>query len=107
MTFRALYCLTRHVFVVFTFKFETQIVLELIEMHEGDLARALLAEAPPLKEFAIEYPEKRMQLEHWARRGARVDPKDMYPPGSNKEKRREELSAAVKKVSERKLNQHK
>ncbi len=69
-------------------------------MHEGALAGVLLAEAPPLKELAIEHPERRMQLEHWAKRGARVDPKDMYPPGSSKEKRREELSIAVKKVSE-------
>ncbi len=84
----------------FTFKFLIQIVLELVEMHEGALAGVLLAEAPPLKELAIEHPERRMQLEHWAKRGARVDPKDMYPPGSSKEKRREELSIAVKKVSE-------
>ncbi len=100
MAFHTLYRLISPVFLCFTFKFEIQIVLELVEMHEGDLARVLLAEAPPLKELAIEHPDRRMQLEHWARRGARVDPKDMYPPGSNKEKRREELSTTVKKASE-------
>lgn len=39
-----------------------------------------------------EEPDRYLRLEHWLQKGATVDPRDLYPAGSSKEKRRAEIA---------------
>lgn len=39
-----------------------------------------------------EEPDRYLRLEHWLQKGAAIDPRDLYPAGSSKEKRRAEIA---------------
>lgn len=39
-----------------------------------------------------EEPDRYLRLEHWLQKGASIDPRDLYPAGSSKEKRRAEIA---------------
>lgn len=39
-----------------------------------------------------EEPDRYLRLEHWLQKGATIDPRDLYPAGSSKEKRRAEIA---------------
>jgi len=71
-----------------------QAVLELVEARELELARAVLRSAAPLERVRQEAPDRYLRLEHWCDRGVQ-DGRELYPPGSNKEKRRAEVAAAL------------
>jgi len=71
-----------------------QVVLELIELRELDLAKELLRSAAPLNQMKLEAPEQYLRLEHWTNRGVN-DGRELYPPGSNKEKRRAEIAETL------------
>lgn len=77
-----------------------QIILELLEMREGELAREILRTAEPFTLLKVDDPERFLKLEHWVKRscvggGAGVDIRDLYPPGSSRDKRRAEIADAL------------
>ncbi|KAG5189648.1 WD40-repeat-containing domain protein [Tribonema minus] len=77
-----------------------QVVLELLEMREGELARELLRTAEPFAKLKVENPERFLKLEHWVKRacsggGTSLDPRDLYAAGNSREKRRAEVADAV------------
>ncbi|CAN0251575.1 unnamed protein product, partial [Phaeothamnion confervicola] len=81
-----------------------QIVLELLEMRETELARELLRSADPFVALKTEDPERYLRLEHFLQRasgggkgggGGPLDMRDLYPPGSSKEKRRAQIADAL------------
>ncbi|CAN0341507.1 unnamed protein product [Pylaiella littoralis] len=69
-----------------------QLVLELLEMRELDVAREILRTADPFLQMKKEEPDRYLRLEHWLQKGAAIDPRDLYPAGSSKEKRRAEIA---------------
>jgi WD40 repeat-containing protein SMU1 len=72
-----------------------QIFFELLEAREFDLAGEILRNSP-LTSLATTDPQRHLELDHWVRKGAALSVRELYPPGSSKEKRREELAAAIK-----------
>jgi WD40 repeat-containing protein SMU1 len=70
-----------------------QIVLELVEVKETEVARALLRQTKPMSLLKQEQPERYLRLEHMIARGY-SDPKDLYS-GVTKEKKRAELAEEI------------
>lgn len=48
--------------------------------------------ADPFLQMKKEEPDRYLRLEHWLQKGAAIDPRDLYPAGSSKEKRRAEIA---------------
>ena len=73
-------------------------VLELLELHETDTARAILRSAPALQTLKHEDPERYLRMEHMMNRPI-FDQREAYPDGGSKESRRaqiaNELASAV------------
>eukprot|EP00922_Rhytidocystis_sp_ex-Travisia-forbesii_P007963 GHVS01011753.1.p1 GENE.GHVS01011753.1~~GHVS01011753.1.p1 ORF type:complete len:550 (-),score=71.80 GHVS01011753.1:1462-3111(-) len=67
-----------------------QVVYELVELREVELARQLLRETAALQSLKLSDPDKFKQLEHVCARGS-IDPKEAYE-GIGKERRRNRLS---------------
>lgn len=54
--------------------------------------REILRTADPFLQMKKEEPDRYLRLEHWLQKGATIDPRDLYPAGSSKEKRRAEIA---------------
>ncbi|CAM9835183.1 unnamed protein product [Chrysoparadoxa australica] len=72
-----------------------QMVKELLELREIDMAKEIVRTAEPFNYLKQEDPERFLKLEHWIKRGSAVDPRDYYSHGSSREKRRAEIADAL------------
>lgn len=71
-----------------------QVVLELLEAGERDLAKEILHVSEPLIILKSAHPEKYMKLEHFCRRPF-FNASDAYEMGSSKELRRQEIADSL------------
>lgn len=67
-----------------------QLVLELLEVQELELARGILRSTPAMLAMKQEHPERYLRLEHQCSRSGGTDSHDLF--GGNKDKRREALA---------------
>eukprot|EP00665_Eupelagonemidae_sp_cell47_P011465 gene11466-2361_t len=71
-----------------------QVVVEMVELREVELARRLLREADALRAMQHTQPERHARLESLAGKSF-FDVRDAYPDGSTRERRRAALAAAL------------
>jgi WD40 repeat-containing protein SMU1 len=71
-----------------------QVLLELIEAGERDLAREILHTAEPLLVFKIDFPERYLRLETFCKRPF-FSASDVYDMGQSKESKRQELAESL------------
>lgn len=67
-----------------------QIIFEMLELGERELAREILREAEPFKLMKSSHAERYLKLEYLCKR-ALLNPSDLYEGGGNKESRRQEI----------------
>lgn len=71
-----------------------QVVLELLEAGERDLAKSILRSSEPLVALKSSHLERYMKLEHFCQRPV-FNPSDAYEMGSSKELRRQEIAESL------------
>ncbi len=71
-----------------------QVVLELLEAGERDLAKSILRSSDPLTALKSSHLERYMKLEHFCQRPT-FNPSEAYELGSSKELRRQEIAESL------------
>ena len=71
-----------------------QVVLELIESREVELAREILRTTEPITLLKQEFPDRYLKLEHLCQRPT-FNSSDAYEMGSSKERRRQEIAESL------------
>ena len=71
-----------------------QVVIELLEARDNELAREILRTTHPMQLLKKENPERYLKLEHLCQK-TNINQSDAYEMGTNKEKRRQEIAESL------------